>query len=590
MKINCWISVLFHFFITSVIFSQNIIQSEGRFALDKNSKKTVSNFNTLKFTPLKCNEEINLGYNENDALWCVIHCKNPSNKKIKELLIIDNIYIDSITYWINDCIGNLIGDRTSNQDAYISAYTIPIEINPNQEIEIKLRIKKTISFLNFKYYLDSEITVSKTSRNQLSLISVFLGFLLFLIFFYAFVLFYNRKKIYLVFFLYLCVCLIYVTITSGFARYILTPNIFYAGELRIFSGSFWFVLFAWLFLELLEMKKNHSVIYFMLKNCLLILLIVIVSSFLSLIFKFYLPLKYLTVVAYVDYLFIFLLALIGSIRHFKVDSKIAFYALISFIFHFIWQLASLLITLKILPDHFKLDWFIYVSVFQAILFGYLLARNYIDSFFQKLKLEEEVISEKKRGIQLIAKTQISERSKIASILHDNFSVKIAQVLHLTELDDKDELQKQIHNLSNDIRNISHTILPKSLIDGALIKAIENQIDSFKKSTSNLKFSLNTFDFSEKIEEEWRFNLYLITLEIIHNAIKHGKATEIDLEFFRYPESYVFQFTDNGIGFDAVNTTGFGLVTMQQRIEELGGVFEINSNSITGTIIHIHIPN
>ena len=93
----------------------------------------------------------------------------------------------------------------------------------------------------------------------------------------------------------------------------------------------------------------------------------------------------------------------------------------------------------------------------------------------------------------------------------------------------------------------------------------------------------------KIEVDWRYDLYLISIEIIHNAIKHGKANEIDLEFFGYPESYVFQFTDNGIGFDVINTSGFGLDSIRLRVEQIGGVFELNSNSESGTIIQIHIP-
>jgi signal transduction histidine kinase len=587
MKITYWNSLLCCFFAT-FLSAQKGIESRAKYALDKNSKKTESTYNSLHFKSFKSKERINIGYNENDAVWCVIKCKNTTNAKLKRLLVIDNIFLDSVTCWIKGK-STVMGDRTSIQDAYISAYTIPIEFESKEEIEIKLRIKKTISILNFNYYFDTEKTISNSSRNQLGLISVFIGFLLFLIFFYTFIYYHNRKKIYFIFILYLVVSLIYVSITSGFARYILTPNLFYLGEFRIFSGSFWYVFFGWFFLELFSLKKHHSTLYSILRYSLILLCGVILSAAFCVIFQFYTPLIYITFTAYLFYALILILILISAIRHIKINAQVAFYAIISFIFHFIWQIVTLLIAFKILPDKLNLDWFVYVSVFQAILFGYLLAKNYIDSFFQKIKLEKEIVAEKDRSIQIISKSQISERKKIANILHDNFGVKIAQIMHLTESQDKKALQEQIINLSDEIRNVSHTILPKSLNDGALIYAIEKQFEIFKISADGLNLNLSTFDFPIKIEMDWRYDLYLISIEIIHNAIKHGKADEIDLEFFGYPESFVFQFIDNGLGFDVINTSGFGLDSIRQRIEQLGGTFELNSNRESGTTIHIHIP-
>jgi signal transduction histidine kinase len=91
-------------------------------------------------------------------------------------------------------------------------------------------------------------------------------------------------------------------------------------------------------------------------------------------------------------------------------------------------------------------------------------------------------------------------------------------------------------------------------------------------------------------EPWVFDLYLISLEIINNSFKHGKATSVIIEFYGYPDCYVFQFSDNGIGFnDKSFQKGFGLDNIEKRILFYKGVFEINSTENQGSTIQISIP-
>lgn len=73
-------------------------------------------------------------------------------------------------------------------------------------------------------------------------------------------------------------------------------------------------------------------------------------------------------------------------------------------------------------------------------------------------------------------------------------------------------------------------------------------------------------------------MYLISLEIISNATNHASPSEINLEFYGYPDSFVFQFTEDGKGFDTTTTAkGFGLSTIESRIYGMGGEIEIMSS-------------
>ncbi|MBA3901375.1 MAG: histidine kinase, partial [Bacteroidetes bacterium] len=73
-------------------------------------------------------------------------------------------------------------------------------------------------------------------------------------------------------------------------------------------------------------------------------------------------------------------------------------------------------------------------------------------------------------------------------------------------------------------------------------------------------------------------------------LKHAKPSTLILEFYGYPNSFVFQYTDNGKGFDTKHTPkGFGFITIESRTLGMNGSFEINSVSNEGSIIQIEIP-
>ena len=85
-------------------------------------------------------------------------------------------------------------------------------------------------------------------------------------------------------------------------------------------------------------------------------------------------------------------------------------------------------------------------------------------------------------------------------------------------------------------------------------------------------------------------MYLISLEIINNSIKHGNSDHITIELYSYDDNYQFQFTDDGDGFNELETPkGFGLENIEKRIRNYEGIFEINSVENQGTIIQISIP-
>ena len=91
-------------------------------------------------------------------------------------------------------------------------------------------------------------------------------------------------------------------------------------------------------------------------------------------------------------------------------------------------------------------------------------------------------------------------------------------------------------------------------------------------------------------------LFRSTREILFNALRHGDATAVKLELRRAGNEMLLTAKDNGIGFDSAlwkavsePSRSFGLHNMRERLHQLGGRFEIESQPGSGTCVMIAAP-
>jgi signal transduction histidine kinase len=101
------------------------------------------------------------------------------------------------------------------------------------------------------------------------------------------------------------------------------------------------------------------------------------------------------------------------------------------------------------------------------------------------------------------------------------------------------------------------------------------------------------DLQEGIEvpPPWRVALARILREAVANAIRHGHARTISVEL-RDDDGICLRISDDGDGFDPAEpqrATSFGLISMKERTESLGGEFRLVSRPHEGTSVEIYIP-
>ena len=586
------------FFLSSLLFlgictakGQKPILVEAHYAIDSNSTWKVAELSTKDFKPFFPREQLVIGYNTNTSVWCRFTVKNDDPaERVSKWLSFNNVHIDSLALFENSKLAGVLGDRTTSVSPYLDAPAFPINLQPGEERIFYVQVKKQISYLEFSFQFSDGRELARKSDIKIGLISFFLGIIFLLILFNSILFYISRRRLFLYYIFYSVLSAAYIVVSTSYAKQLLFSDFLYYSECRIYLASLWFIALSAFFCHFINIRihqprKYKAILYVNYINLSFIIISIgcLFSGNLG-------PLKTLTIIGYVNFLVIMVLVCWSTVLHLRIDKQSALYLILSFLPQTLWGAGVILKSFALIHSDVHIDWLVVIFLYEVLLFGYILTKNYMEAFLRNNLLIEEIVAEKEKSLQAISQVQIRERRTIANIIHDNFGSKIAYILQLLQLKDYKIANDHIKELAGEIREISHQILPKSLDDGALISSLKSQIDSLNAGFRHARIELYSYDFPEKLEELWIYDLYLVALEIINNALKHGEAKTISIELYQYPEYYSFQFTDDGIGFDTRQVPkGFGLDNIEKRIHYYEGEFEISSILEQGTVIQISIP-
>ena len=194
----------------------------------------------------------------------------------------------------------------------------------------------------------------------------------------------------------------------------------------------------------------------------------------------------------------------------------------------------------------------------------------------------------------------NERQRVSADLHDEIGPLLSAIkLKLSSIEIKhaeDEVQMQESNKYLDdiiarMREISNDLMPSSLIIKGLITATAEFINKLPDSTG-LKINFTHKDLPP-LRKEQEINLYRIIQEIIHNTIKHAKASVLNIDLVADGSGLVLSTEDNGKGFDYIYASrenmGLGLRSLLSRTDVLNGKLYVDSHPGKGTTYSIQIP-
>lgn len=194
--------------------------------------------------------------------------------------------------------------------------------------------------------------------------------------------------------------------------------------------------------------------------------------------------------------------------------------------------------------------------------------------------------------------QDKERERISHELHDSIGGNLAaiklQLNHLnnTNLRNIDNINLQLDETYQQVRNLSHTLIPKKFSVNKFCEVLESYLYNIS-AASLLKISFIPYPAKEidTMNELIQIEVFKIIQELLTNTIKHAKASEIEIQLNLIDNDLNVLFEDNGVGFDTSNyTQGIGFINLENRISKLNGSFLIDSKVKRGTIINIEIPS
>jgi len=221
------------------------------------------------------------------------------------------------------------------------------------------------------------------------------------------------------------------------------------------------------------------------------------------------------------------------------------------------------------------------------------------------ELHQQKINELEKQRQLIAaqslmKGQEEERSRMARDLHDGVGGLLSGVkLGLSTMKGNVFLSEenartvttiigQLDSSINELRRVSHNMMPEALIKYGLKEALENYCEGLDQS-GQLNVRLQTYGLEERMAQDTEIIVYRIIQELLNNVIKHAEAKQVLVQLIRQADRFALTVEDDGKGFD-INSpdykSGAGLQNIQARAGYLNGTIDVRTRPGEGTSVTI----
>lgn len=215
----------------------------------------------------------------------------------------------------------------------------------------------------------------------------------------------------------------------------------------------------------------------------------------------------------------------------------------------------------------------------------------------------ETLGENRRLSLSHVRLQEAERKQLARELHDELgqhlnAIKIdaVSIRNWSEgrLHDAHDAARGIVQATDHVQGIVRDMLqrlrPVGLDELGLSAALEHLVQHWRARHPAMGVTLTTAGDIDGLSERENITLYRMVQEGLTNVVKHARARTVRIALAREAQVLTVSMHDDGVGAAAWQTgEGFGLVGMRERVQALGGSFDVATHAGGGFSIRAAIP-
>jgi len=228
-------------------------------------------------------------------------------------------------------------------------------------------------------------------------------------------------------------------------------------------------------------------------------------------------------------------------------------------------------------------------------------------YSQLLEQSDRFQEQLRRLSRQILSAQEDERKKISRELHDviaqtltGINIRLAALKKEAALNIKGldrniaRTQRLVEHSVNVIHRFARELRPAVLDDLGLIPALHAFMKDFTERTG-VRTGLTAFAAVERLDTARRTVLFRVAQEALTNVARHARASSVQVSIRELPGRVCMEISDDGKSFQVDQVLGgrgskrLGLLGMRERLEMVGGSFDIQSKTGTGTKVIAQLP-
>ena len=156
--------------------------------------------------------------------------------------------------------------------------------------------------------------------------------------------------------------------------------------------------------------------------------------------------------------------------------------------------------------------------------------------------------------------------------------------------DLNELRNQIDHTIQFTRSLTFELSPPTLYELGFGDAVQWLASQFQENCGT-EIEVQQEPHPTPLTDDARILLFLAVRELLINVAKHAQARHAKVVIAKAEDWLRIQVEDDGVGFDVAKSraAGFGLFSIRERLEHIGGHLRVKSKPGHGTMVALAIP-